>query len=91
MTPYPFAPMPTLAEFLSRAADEYGARRRIDEGLNGPRGTGPLEYMERDLNGTTLSMVIPDYPNTERLDPDQVRLFCRRLGIPIEAFWPSIE
>jgi hypothetical protein len=77
---YPLAPMPTLADIVAIAKDQYGYRLEEIE-LNGPRGTTKVRFLTRG-NGNADSFVpLPDLPDETRLPPSAVRSLCTQIGI----------
>ena len=85
---YPFAPMPSLGEFIDRVIAEYGVEIKEPEGpLIGPRGQAKAVYLFRKMDGENPRFaIIPDLRNDEMLVPDTLRSLCRQLGVPLEDF-----
>ncbi len=83
---YPFAPMPTLEEFISWVTTQHGAtvQNRV---ISCPIGTVEVKSIVRKSNnGTVKFCALPELKDTDKLVPTQVRSLCKQLGIPPEDF-----
>lgn len=76
--------MPTLGEFIERAK-RFGVKRKQTPTItDGPRGPVRFYYLQRQAGQPFV--VLDDMPNSARLTPNQVRSYCRVLGLPPEDF-----
>ena len=78
---YPFAPMPTLDEFIQQASAKYGVQ--VKSAPISPAG----RYLVRTLRGgKRVAFIPPRLQGTDRLVPTQLRSFCEQLKIPPADF-----
>jgi hypothetical protein len=76
--------MPTLGEFVERA-QRFGVKRKRTPAIaDGPRGPVRFYYLQREAGRPFV--VLDDMPNSARLTWNQVRSYCRVLGLPHEDF-----
>jgi hypothetical protein len=81
--------MPTLGEFIERAK-RFGVRRKHTPKIaDGPRGAVRFYYLQRRAGEPFV--VLDDMPDNARLTPNQVRSYCRVLGLPPEDFGLDAE
>lgn len=79
---YPFAPMPSLGQFIQRAKSQFGAQLKRTKVIMGPRGPMSGQYLERVVGDVRKRMVVPKHLKPDDiLRPNLVRSFCKRLGI----------
>ena len=83
---YPFAQMPTVAEFIETMTGEPGVTlRTTDSTVVGPKGPVTFRYLERTGSEAKRSQPLPD-DDTKRLTPEVIRAVCRQLDVPVEHF-----
>ena len=83
---FPFAQMPTIGEFIATALKNGCHKMEFPGSLVGPKG----EVRPRCLKGPRgLPVVLPDYPDDERLTPTELAGLCRALGISQDLFIPD--
>ena len=90
---YPFAPMPTLGEFITRITSEYkGEIITPDGALSGPKGKTEVKVLVRnDEKGGKKIAVIPDLNENEVLIPHVLRSLCIQLGVPLKDFGLTLD
>ncbi len=82
MAAMPYGPPTTLADFISKATDEYGATlEALDLEVEGDFGLMKQRYMEREVDGGTLHVMLPLEPDDVLQTPYVIDGLCRRLGI----------
>jgi len=82
--PYPFAPMPTLGEFIAKSEASYGAILRHSRNeIEGPDGLFKARYLIRIHNGDQYHSVLPpNIGDDDVLTPHVLRRLCSRLDVP---------
>ena len=84
--PIPFAPMPTLDEFVAKACDSGCKRHLFPATLIGPKGeVSPPKCL---VGPRGIPIVMPDIAGSDRLTPRVFEGLCRQLGLDPEIFLP---
>jgi len=86
--PYPFAPMPTLGEFINRAISA-GCELRTMTGLIGPRGDATVRYLVRKVGNVYRVLPLPGLSDDERLTPSTLESY--ELTLNIEPQFPTLQ
>lgn len=83
---YPFAQMPTVAEFIDRVTTEHRATLRHTESLVvGPKGPVTFDYLEMDGPEPKRTQPLPS-DHQQRVTPQLLRVLCLQLGIQVQEF-----
>jgi len=84
---YPFAPMPTLGDFIKNSIDKYDAKLRQSKiSLEGPDGSHYPKFLICVHDNNQYHAVLPDLDDDEVLNSHILRKLCLRLGIPLEDY-----
>ncbi len=80
---YPFAPMPTLREFVEKALT-YGVTDTTSKRhVTGPRGEETFRYLRK---GDGPIVILTNIAEDERLTPVVLSNLCRQLDLPPADF-----
>jgi hypothetical protein len=75
--------MPSLADFVDRCTDEFGCSHgQVPGAFSTPSGAFVVRALYRGLRFAPL----PQIPDSQPLQPSQVRSLCAQLDIPVDAF-----
>jgi hypothetical protein len=85
--------LPSLAEFIKRAKEEYGANViSLPNRVSGPRGPVVVNGLVRTgTSGETVFADLPEIPHDSILSPQVLRGLCDQLGIPPDDFGLHLE
>lgn len=89
--PYPFVQCPTFAELKEKLRQEYGCQIRDGGELTSDDGSSPITYLERVVDGKSLTYVIVIDDDETRIEVDLIRGICDRLQIPKADFGLTLE
>lgn len=89
---YPFAPLPSLDDFIDRVTSTaYGSKINTTD-VSGPRGRIKIEVLTRKIgNGKQRIAVIPDLKGSDILTPHVLRSLCVQLDIPPKDFGLDLD
>lgn len=83
---YPFIPLPSLSDFISRVTSEYKAQIEKTD-MNGPRGDTEIKALVRKgKKGKQRLAIIPDLKDSDILTPHVLRSLCIQLDIAPKDF-----
>jgi len=91
--PYPFAPLPTFAEFRRILIQEFGCEFKQEfQIINEVNDSYPVTFFERDMDGEVLTYVVvfPDDEN-ERISLTLLRSILERLRIDPRRFGLELD
>lgn len=93
MASYPFAPTPTLAQFLERARAEFGVEvKELTGTFESPSGHDVgRAYLVREVDGKKYVASLPALEAGDRLLHHPLRSLCIRLGIPPAEFGLTLD
>ena len=93
MAAMPYGPPTTLADFVQKATNEYGARLvTLDFEVEATFGRMRPRVIERDVDSNTLHVGLPNLPDDVLQPPYVIDALCRRLAISTsEAFGFSLD
>jgi hypothetical protein len=87
---HPFAPCPTLDEFIACVSSDFDVQLQTVE-LIGPKGRENVFYLIREEEGRKLIASLPSLEKSDRLVPSQLRSLGAALQIPGDQFGLTVE
>ena len=88
----PFGPAISLGEYIRRATNDFGARIvELENEIQGSFGKVKARFLERDVDGKTLHVALPTFPDDVVIGMPLIRYLCNRLQIPTDDFGFSIS